>query len=169
MFFSRKSQSCAVSVFLTSSLFSGASEEAKLQVTISPGSLEIAPSSVIGPHTPTSGAVSVTGAYQADRVTFEIPDIVVNDLNGDSLGWRITATPGDLSNGFSTMPVGTVAGFLNPSDETHTSIESANSVLFASGVGIANYTIDYHIAYDVPQFADVGEYTGSITFSIVAE
>ena len=165
----RKSLVCFVSAAISSTLHSGDVEEATLQVTVSPGALEIAPSSVNGPFTPTSGAVSVTSANQADVVTFQIPDILVNDLNGDGLGWRLTAAPGSLSNGSLTLPVGTIAGFSNPSDQANSSIEAPNQVVFSSGSGIANFTIDYQISYDVPAFADVGDYTGSIVFTIVAE
>lgn len=169
MLFPRKSLICLCSAVIPSSLQSGAIEEATLQVTVSPGALEIAPSSVNGPFTPTSGAVSVSSAQQADAVTFQIPDIVVNDLNGDGLGWRLTAAPSVLSNGSATLPLGTVAGFVNPSDAESTAIEDANTVLFSLGSGIANYTIDYQLSFDVPAFAETGEYTGSIVFTIVAQ
>ncbi|MBK1879824.1 hypothetical protein [Pelagicoccus mobilis] len=169
MFFKRKSLVCALSVAISSSLKSGAIEEARLQVTVNPGTLEIAPSSVSGPFTPTSGAVVVTSAKQADAVSFQIPDIVVNDLNGDGLGWRLSAAPGLLSNGSATLSVGSVAGFANPSDQNNTLIESANSVVYTSGLGTSNFTIDYQLAYDVPAFADVGEYTGVVVFTITAQ
>ena len=169
MFFKRKSLVYALSIAFSSSLKSGAIEEARLQVTVNPGSLEIAPSSVSGPFTPTSGAVVVTNAKQIDAVSFQIPDIVVNDLNGDGLGWRLNAAPGLLSNGSSTLSVGSVAGFVNPSDTGNTVIESANSVVFTSGTGTSNYTIDYHLSYDVPAFADVGEYSGVVVFTITAQ
>ncbi|MDQ8202042.1 hypothetical protein [Pelagicoccus sp. SDUM812003] len=165
----RKSLVCFISAACSSTLQSGSVEEATLQVTVNPGVLEIAPSSVNGPFTPTSGAVSVTSADQADAVTFQIPDILVNDLNGDGLGWRLTAAPGNLSNGSLTLPIGTIAGFQNPSDLSGTSIEDPNAVVFSSGSGIANFTIDYHISYDVPAYAEVGEYSGAIVFTIVAE
>lgn len=169
MFFARKSFVYSCCVAITSSLHSGANEEASLQVTVNPGSLEIAPSSVLGPFTPTSGAVSVTSAQQVDAVAFQIPDIVVNDLNGDGLGWRLTATPGNLTNGSASLPVGTVGGFVNPSDSDNATIEDPNSILFTSGDGVANFTIDYQLSYDIPAFAEVGEYTGSVVFSIVAQ
>lgn len=56
-----------------------------------------------------------------------------------------------------------------PSDPDNSQIESANSVLFTSGFGTSNYTIDYQVAYDVPAFAEVGEYTGVIVFTITAQ
>ncbi|EDY82523.1 hypothetical protein VDG1235_2146 [Verrucomicrobiia bacterium DG1235] len=111
----------------------------------------------------------MTSAKQVDAVTFQIPDIVVNDLNGDGLGWRLIAAPGNLANGPATLPLGSVAGFVNPSDLDGTLIESANSVVFNSGLGTSNYTIDYEVAYDVPAFAEVGEYTGVIVFTITAQ
>lgn len=154
---------------IPSSLQSGAIEEANLQATVIAGELEIAPSSVSGPFTPTSGAVVVTSAKQADAVTFQIPDIVVNDLNGDGLGWRLHAAPGNLIHGSAILPLGSVDGFVNPSEEGYTTIESANSVVFTNGLGISNYTIDYQVAYDVPAFAETGEYTGQIVFTITAQ
>lgn len=169
MFFFRKSLVCAFCAAISSSLQSGTIEEASLQVTVIPGTLEIVPSSVSGPFTPTSGAVVVTSAKQVDAVTFQIPDIVVNDLNGDGLGWRLIAAPSNLSNGSASLSLGSVAGFVNPSDTDNTLIESANSVVFTSGLGTSNYTIDYRIAYDVPAFADTGEYTGVIVFTITSQ
>ncbi len=169
MFFKRKSLVYALSVAISSSLQSGAIEEASLQVTVNPGTLEIAPSSVSGPFTPTGGAVVVTSAKQVDAVTFRIPDIIVNDLNGDGLGWRLNAAPGNLFNGPATLPLGSVAGFVNPSDADNTLIESSNSVVFTSGAGASEYKIDYQVAYDVPAFAEVGEYSGTIVFTITAQ
>lgn len=116
MFFKRKSLVCALSVGISSSLQSGAIEEASLQVTVNPGTLEIAPSSVSGPLTPTSGAVCVTTAKQLDAVTFQILDILVNDLNEDGLGWHLNAAPGNLFNGSASLSPGLVTGFVNPSD-----------------------------------------------------
>lgn len=169
MFFNRKSLVYALCAATASSLRSGAIEEASLQVTVIPGTLEIAPSSVNGLFTPTSGAVVVTSAQQRDAVVFQIPDIRVDDLNGDGLGWRLTAAPGTLSNGTAILPLGSAARFANPSAPDATSFDSSNSVVFTSGLGAANYTIDYQVAYDVPAFAEVGDYTGSIVFTISAQ
>lgn len=169
MFFNRKSLVCAFSAVVSSSIQSGTIEEAKLQVTVIPGTLEIVPSSVSGPFTPTSGAVVVSSERQTDAVTFQIPDIVVNDLNGDGLGWRLSAAPGNLLNGSATLPLGTVAGFVNPSQAESSLIESVNSVVFTSGLGTSEYSIDYQVAYDVPAFAEVGDYSGVVIFTIIAQ
>lgn len=169
MLSSRKSLVCLGSIALSSSLHPGAVEEAALQVTVNPGALEIAPSSVNGPFTPAHGAVGLTGADQADAVTFQIAAIQINDLNGDGQGWRITATPSVLSKGAHALPVGSVVGFTNASDPDHTTIESPTSALFSSGAGTSNYTIDFEVAYDLPAYSAAGEYTGSIAFTIVAE
>lgn len=151
------------------SLVAGPNESASLTATVSAGVLEIVPASVNGPWNPTSGAVTVTGSAQTDAVTFEINGITIDDLNGDGLGWNLTATPGNLTNGSSTMTVGTVAGFNNPSVGASTTINNANSVTYTSGTGVDDYTIDYDIAYTVPAFATAGAYTGTIAFAVVAQ
>lgn len=150
-------------------LVAGPNENATLNATVNAGALEIVPASVNGPWAPTSGAVTVTGAAQVDAVTFELNGITVNDLNGDGLGWNLTATPGTLTNGASTMTVGTTAGFNNPSIGGSTTINNANSVTYTATTGVAGYTIDYDIAYTVPAFAASGTYTGTIAFAVVAQ
>ena len=158
-----------LSIAATSSLFAGANENASLSATVNAGALEIVAASVNGPHSPTSGAVSVTGSAQVDAVIFAIDGITINDLNGDGLGWNLTATPGNLTNGGSTMSVGTTAGFNNPSDVANTTVNSANDVSFTLTSGVAGYTLDYDIAYTVPAFAAAGTYSGTIAFAIVAQ
>ena len=111
----------------------------------------------------------MTSAKQVDAVSFQIPDIVVNDLNGDGLGWRSNAAPGLLFNGSVSLSVGSVAGFVNPSDTDNTLIESANSVVYTSGTGTSNDTIDYQLSYDVSAFAQSGEYSGIVVFTITAQ
>ena len=156
---------CAVA----SPLFAAETENATLNATVTAGALEIVPASVNGPWAPTSGAITVTGSAQTDAVTFEIDGITINDLNGDNLGWTLTATPGNLTNGSSTMTVGTTAGFNNPSVAANTTINGANSVTYTSASGVAGYTIDYDIAYTVPAFAAAGTYTGIIEFAVAAQ
>ena len=149
-------------------LIAGSNENATLNASVNPGVLEIVPASVNGPWSPTSGAVSVTGSAQVDAVTFAIDGITINDLNGDGLGWNLTATPGNLTYSSSTMTVGTTGGFNNPSNAGPTTINTANDVSY-SATSVANYTIDYDIAYTVPAFAEAGTYTGTIAFAIVAQ
>lgn len=150
-------------------LVAAQNENASLTATVTAGALEIVQSSVAGPWSPTSGAVSVTGSAQVDAVTFAIDGITINDLNGDGLGWHLSATPGNLTNGGSTMTVGTTAGFNNPSVAGSTTIDDANNVTYTATSGVAGYTIDYDIAYTVPAFAAAGTYTGTIAFAVVAQ
>jgi hypothetical protein len=150
-------------------LFGGATENAALVATIGPGPLEIVPPSVAGPFSPTGGEVTVTDSEQVDALVFEINGISVNDLNGDGLGWRITAAPGNLTSGAETIPVGTVTGFRNPSDPDHTTVVDPTTGMFTLGTGVAGATIDFALAYTVPAFATAGTYSGAIVFSVIAE
>lgn len=155
-------------ITLASSAFAGANESANLSVSIGAGALEIVATSIDGTHTPTSGSITSTSAIQTDAITFAIDGITINDLNGDGLGWRLTASPGNLTFGSSTLSVGTTTGFNNPSDVANTTVDSANQITFSEAAGVSGYTIDYDIAYTVPAFAEAGAYTGSIAFSVVA-
>lgn len=151
------------------SLVAGPNENATLTATVDAGELTIRPASVNGPWSPTSGAVTVTGAVQNDAVTFAIDGITIDDLNGDGQGFQLTATPGTLTNGASTMAIGTNAGFNNPSVAGSTTIVDANTVDYTGTSGVFGYTIDYDIAYNVPAFAAAGTYTGTIAFAVVAQ
>lgn len=155
-------------IALTSGAFAGANESANLSVSIGAGALEIVATSIDGTHTPTSGSVTATSSIQTDAITFAIDGITLNDLNGDGLGWRLTASPGNLTFGSSTLSVGTTAGFNNPSDAPNTTVDNANQITYTETAGVSGYTLDYDIAYTVPAFAEAGTYTGSIAFSVVA-
>lgn len=159
----------AAGIAVSATVFGGANESANLSVTIAAGALEIDPASIAGTHAPVTGAaLSITGAAQVDAIVFNIDGIAINDLNGDDLGWVLTAVPGDLANGADEITVGTTAGFNNPSDAGNTTIDNANQVTYTSGTGISGYTIDYDVAYTVPAFTAAGTYTGTVAFAIVA-
>lgn len=149
--------------------FAGADESASLVATIEPGPLEIVPPTVTGPFSPSGEAVSVSNVDQPDALQFHIAGIAVNDLNGDGRGWRITATPGNLSFGGAVIPVGTVGGFQNASDPDHTTIVDPTTGVFSLGSGVEGFTIDFQIAYTVPAFAAAGTYTGAVVFAVTAE
>jgi len=92
-------------------------------------------------------------------------------LNGDGLGWKLTAVPQVLShnvNGFS-LPIGTVVGFQSFSDAINTTKESPDEIIYTSGAGVANYSVDYQISYTVPVTASAGDYSGIVVFNIVAQ
>lgn len=137
--------------------------------TVNPGVLEIVAPTVAGPFSPTGEAVSVSNVDQVDALQFQISGIGVNDFNGDGRGWRITATPGNLTAGSAVIPVGTIAGFQNASDPDHTSIVDPQTGVFTLGNGVEGFTIDFKVAYTVPAFAAAGTYTGAVVFSVIAE
>ncbi len=150
---------------------SSETEDARLIATINPGALEIMPASLATEFSPIQANITLTGAAQSDAITFNISDIEINDLNGDGLGWKLSAVPYVLShtsNG-STLPIGTVKGFQNPSDVTNSLVESPDELIYLSGTGIANYQVDYEISYTIPVTASAGGYTGVIVFNIVAQ
>ena len=159
----------AAGLFAASSLLAGPNENASLQATINAGVLTIVPGSVAGTHTPVGGAVTITGLLQEDALLFNINGVQINDLNGDGLGFVLTAAPdSNLVFGANNLPLGTVSGFNNPSDVANTTVDTANQITYGSGSGVAGYTIDYDVAYDVPALVDAGNYTGVIAFAVTA-
>ncbi len=156
---------------IATSIRSSETEQAQLAATINPGALEIAPASLATEFNPVQADIRLTGTTQTDAITFNISDIEINDLNGDGLGWKLTAVPHVLSHtsNSSTLPIGTVAGFQNFSDVANTSLESPDEILYTSGSGIANYTVDFLLSYDIPLTATAGDYNGIVIFNIIAE
>ncbi|MDQ8202041.1 hypothetical protein [Pelagicoccus sp. SDUM812003] len=149
--------------------FGGANESASLSATIDAGALEIVASSLSGTYSPVGGAVTITGAEQADALVFNIDGITVDDLDGNGSGWVLSATPAaNLTDGSNNLPLGTTAGFNNPSDSGNTTIDSANQITYGSGTGIEGYTVDYDVAYTVPAYTDAGSYTGVVAFAITS-
>ena len=141
-----------------------------LEVTISPGTLEIGPESLATEFSPIQADITTTGTTQTDAITFDISGIEINDFNGDGLGWKLTAAPYVLSHtgNSSTLPIGTVTGFKNPSDIANSAVESPDELVYSSGLGISSYTVDYEISYTVPELASAGEYSEVVVFNIVA-
>ena len=155
-------------LFIASVLVGGPNENASLQAVVNAGALEITPASVSGTFNPVGGAVTVTAAAQTDALLFNVDGITINDLNGDGLGWQLTATPpATLASGGNTLPIGTNAGFNNPSDAPNSTV-LANTVTYTLTTGVSGYTIDYDVAYTVPALAAAGTYTGTIAFAVVA-
>ena len=156
---------------IAASLRSSETEQANLAATINPGALEILPSSLVSEFLPVESNITLNGTTQTDAITFNISEIAINDLNGDGLGWKLTAVPQVLSHTVSgfNLPIGTVVGFQNFSDTVNTTKESPDEIIYTSGAGVANYTLDYRISYTVPVTADAGDYTGVVVFNIVAQ
>ncbi len=163
----------ASGLLISTAAFAGPNEDASLSATVAAGALEIVPGSVNGPWAPVGGEVTITGSNQADAIVFNIDGIAINDLNGDGLGWVLSAAPdATLANGGNTLPRGTVGGFNNPSaggTVVSTVATAGDTLTYASGAGVAGLTIDYDVAYDVPGFATAGIYTGVVAFAIVAQ
>lgn len=159
----------AAGLLSSTTLFGAANESASLSATIGAGALEIVASSLSGTYAPTGGAVTITGTAQTDALAFAIDAIQINDLDGSGTGWVLTATPdANLTDGANNLPLGTVAGFNNPSDVANTTVDTANQITYGSGVGIEGYTVDYDLAYTVPAFTDAGTYTGVVAFAITS-
>ena len=161
----------AAACSILTTIRSSETEDARLVATINPGALEILPASLATAFSPLQANITLTGSTQSDAITFNISDIEINDLNGDGLGWKLTAVPYVLShtsNG-STLPIGTVTGFKNPSDALNSLVESPDELTYLSGTGISNYQVDYEISYTIPVTASAGDYTGVIVFNIVAQ
>ena len=158
---------CAISTAIRSS----ETEQANLSATINPGALEIAPASLATEFLPIEANITLTGTTQTDAITFDISGIEINDLNGDGLGWKLTASPQVLRHEAddSTLPVGTIAGFANPSDSIHSTIANPNQLIYTSGNGIARYSVDYRLSYTIPVTASAGDYSGVVVFNIVAQ
>ncbi len=160
----------SVSLGFASMLHAGPNESANLTASITSGALEIVPASVTGPWAANGGgSVAVTGSTQIDALVFEIDGITINDLNGDGLGWTLSATPVPaLTDGTDNLPIGTTAGFNNPSDIANSTV-TPNLVTYTETDGVVGYTINYDVAYDVPALVGSGSYTGTIAFELLAQ
>ena len=128
----------SIAISFASLLRAGLDETATLNASISAGELEIIPASVTGPHQANGGAaVALTGSLQSDALQFNIDSITINDLNGDGLGWILTASPSaNLTNGPDNLPLGTTGGFNNPSDSINTTVDTVNQITYGSGAGV---------------------------------
>lgn len=121
-----------------------------------------------------------TNQIQHDALVFDIENIVVTDADGDGRGFRLTAEPRNLIhedyNGGggiirrrrSTLRVGTIDGFMEPSDLQNTQIVNPNLLVYQSGDGVV-LSVDYMVRYTIPRFARTGDYEGTVSFSVVAE
>lgn len=160
----------SLSLGFASFLQAGPNETATLSASITAGGLEIVPASVTGPWTANGGAsVAITGSTQTDALQFNLNGITINDLNGDGLGWILTATPAaNLTKGPDNLPLGTTGGFNNPSDIGNTTVDNANQITYGSGAGVVGYTVDYGVAYTVPALVGSGSYSGTVQFAVVA-
>ena len=142
-------------------------ESARLQALVLPGALEIETNVARLSHVVDSASVS--GVAQANAVSFEINGLIVNDLNGDGRGWRLTATPEELSNGSDRLTLGAYVGFRNFGSLVGLRTVSPDVLVSQSSEGVFGLETDYHISYNVPAFASPGVYEGTVRFAIVAE
>ncbi len=131
------------------------------------GALEIETNSV--DLTYAVSGFSVGATEQLDAVVFRIAGLVVNDLNQDGLGWRLTANPRPLELDGHSLPLGNYAGFVGYGAQDGLSQPSRDELRYADGGGVAGFRADYEVSYHVPAFAPAGIYRGSVAFSIVAE
>ncbi len=148
-------------------LSAGSSEPAGLTAVVLPGPLEIETRFA-------ELALAVTGPSVSDRpqenaVQFAIEDLVINDLNQDGLGWRLTASPQPLRNGNSILPLGEYAGFGAFEAPADIVSPSPDELVSLSASGVAGLRARYQVNFDVPAFAPAGVYRGVVTFSIAAE
>lgn len=159
----------SVSLGFASMLQAGLNESATLNASITSGALEIVPASVTGPWAANGGgSVAVTGSVQSDALAFNIDGITINDLNGDGLGWILTAAPAAaLTDGTDNLPLGTTGGYNNPSDVANSTVIT-NQVTYTATAGVVGYTVDYDVAYDVPALVGSGSYTGTVAFVLAA-
>ncbi len=69
-----------------------------------------------------------------------------------------------LVDGFS-RPLGAIEVFDNPGNSINSTISNPNKLIYASGGGIANYSVDYRLSYSIPITASAGDYEsrGSMT------
>lgn len=148
-------------------LDAGEQELAALHAQVLPGPLEIETDSVELAYS-VSG-YSVGAVEQSDAVRFHIAGLVVNDLNQDELGWRLTAHPEPLVNGDHALPLGNYTGFTGFAERADLYSPSRDELVFLSGQGVAGLVTDYDVAFTIPAFAPAGTYSGIVTFSIVAE
>lgn len=156
--------------------FGHGQELANLEATLLPGALSIDPASLSGPILPVSGNATSTGSNQVDAVVFQLEGIRVVDLNGDGLGFVLTASPTILTTSGQgpakrrELTLGSIPGFYNSSDPANTEISAGdpNTLTYLTGDG-GEFLVDYEVRYDIPKFAVEGYYTGSIAFSVSAQ
>lgn len=106
---------------------------------------------------------------QVDAVSFTVTGIVVNDLNGDGKGWRLSASPEPLVNGLHSLPVGSVAEFVDFENLDGISTVASGDLVSSRSDGVVGFETDYSVSYTVPSFAPEGTYQGVVSFSIFAE
>ena len=148
-------------------LRAGPNESASLAATVMAGPLEIGTSSVDLAYSVSGFSVGAT--EQRDAVAFLIEGLVVNDLNQDGLGWRLTANPEALAREGWTLPLGDYAGFSGYEALPGLSQPDRDELVCVDGGGVAGFRCDYAVSYHIPAFAAAGVYSGTVRFSIVAE
>lgn len=159
----------------------GGGESAQLQGVIQAGELAIDPQSIAGTHRPVTGTAVTTEERQRDAIVFRLEGIRVTDFNGDGRGFRLSAVPSTLEkegpeeHTRRVLPVGRFRGFMNPSLPENCVIKSRRNgpfkyslLTYREGSGV-DLEVDLEVAYDIPPFAAVGEYTGVVSLNVYAE
>jgi len=145
------------------------------------GELAIDPQSVAGTYRPVTGTAVTKAVRQNDAIVFRLEDIRVTDFNGDGRGFRLSAVPsvlekdGPEEHTRRVLPVGTFRGFMNPSVPENCVIKSRrrgqfkySTLTYRDGSGV-DLEVDLELAYSIPAYAAVGEYTGVVSLNVYAE
>lgn len=156
-------------------------DTASLEAELLPGSLSIDPNSIAGTITPITGAGTTTDRLQRNAVVFVLEDIRVTDFDGDGRGFRLVAEPEPLINPGPgvpfrrRLPLGQLKGFSNPSLPENCVIKNRrrghtqySTLRYVSGAGV-DLEVDLELAYHIPAFAEVGEYSGVVKLSVTAD
>lgn len=159
----------------------GDTKTAQLQGVLEAGELAIDPQSVAGTHRPVTGTAVTTAERQTDAIVFHLEDIRVMDFNGDGQGFRLSAVPSTLTKDGPeeqtrrVLQVGTFRGFVNPSQPENCVIKSRrrgqfkySTLTYRDGGGV-DLEVDLELAYNIPAYAAVGEYTGVVSLNVYAE
>lgn len=147
-------------------------EMARLVAGVQAGALEVTTGDTVELETYVGDELTDFENDVPDAVSFVLEGITVNDLNGDGRGFvlRAFSEPLVFASGWSNtvLPVGTVVGFRNPSENDRVVFASPNELRYEDGGGVFEFQVDYEIAYDVPQSSPVGLYLGELKLELSA-
>lgn len=149
------------------SVFAEKNENAQLRAEVQAGPLEVSLESAKFEYLVESG--NTRSVDEVDAVLFTVAGLVVNDLNGDGMGWRLTASPEPLTSGAHLLPVGSVSEFVGFDRLDGISTNGQGQLVSSQSSGIANFVTDYSVSYTLPASTPAGNYRGAVSFSIVAD
>lgn len=143
---------------------------ARLSAMLEAGALEVTTGEVIELDTFVGDDLAGSASDLLDAVSFMLEGITVNDLNGDGRGFllRALAQPLAFDGSDAVLPVGTVAGFRDPSESDGVVFASPSELRYERGEGVVGFEVDYEIAYDVPEQSPVGRYRGELRLELAA-